>query len=181
MTQGVRLEFAAENQVGFEDITGEVIIQEKGQKRLHRYELKIQEGNVYQEEWSENFPHNISSASIITLCEDHPLLQDKGTSTILKMSSNGRELLDSWHHEGILLTSLFLYGLVYAVEKTNGEYEILIVKDKETSKKGRSEKRLQPVTAKPTWTHPYLSVTKGDGIAVTSTHHTLDIYSYDGR
>ena len=34
------------------------------------------------------------------------LLQDKSTSTTLVLSADDRDLLDSWHHEGILLTCL---------------------------------------------------------------------------
>ena len=103
------------------------------------------------------------------------LLQGKSTSTTMLLSSDGRELLDSWHHEGILLACFFHNEPVYAVENTYGEYEIVIVNE------DRSETRLQPVATKSPWSHPYLSVCQyvvGNRIAVTSKDHTLDIYDY---
>ena len=45
-----------------------------------------------------------------------------------------------------------------------------------------SEIRLQPIASKPTWSHPYLSVSSNSRrIVVTSVDHTLDIYSWDGK
>ena len=155
-------------------------MKEKAQKTLHRYRLRVYE-MIYQEIWSEDFPHGVSTASVIAVyglpggCK--LLLQDKSTSTTLVLSSDGRENLDSWVHEGILLTCLFANEPVYAVENTYGEYEIVIVNE------DRSETKL-PVTAKSPWSHPYLSVCQryiGDRIAVVSKDHTLDIYYKKGR
>ena len=188
MSRCVQLEFAAENQVGY-GRHGEVVIKEKAQKTLHKYNLPWKEV-VYKVIWSENFPHGVNTASVIaayaTICkydsvfvqEVHVILHDKTTSTTLVLSTDGRKLLDSWHHEGILLTC-FDEQFVYAVEKAEGGYEIAIV----NVKKGRSETKLQPFTAKPTWSHPYLSLCKSvflKRIVVTSTDHTLDIYYESG-
>ena len=180
MSRGHRLEWAAEKQVGY-GLFGEVIIKEKAQKTLHRYELQLNE-IIHQEIWSEDLPHGVNTASIIAVYRlrgDYKLfLQDKSTSTTLVLSSDGRELLDSWHHEGILLTCLFDHEPVYVVENTYGEYKIVIVNE------DRSETRLQPVAAKSPWSHPYLSVCQhyvGSRIAVTSKDHTLDIYYDNGR
>ena len=182
-SRGVHLEFAAEDQVGFHNDTGEVIIKEKAQNTLHKYELQFPE-NIYQEIWSEDFPDGVNTASVIAVHEVHEsdfsyrlLLQDKNTSTTLALSFDDRKLLDSWHHEGILLTCFnFEYG-VYAVEKAEEGYEIVIAETKNKDHETRSETRLQPVAATPTWSHPYLSVCKGEGrLAVTSSDHTLDIY-----
>ena len=178
MSRSDRLGFAAEKQVGY-GLHGEVVIKEKAQKTLHRYEFN---DKIYQEIWSEDFPHGVNTASVIAvyiaLFSGHKLLlQDKSTSTTLVLSSDGREL-DSWHHEGILLTCLRNGEPVYVVENTYGEYEIVIVNT------DRSETRLQPVTTKPTWSHPYLSVCQYYAlgkIAVTSKDHTLDIYCRNGR
>ena len=181
MSRGDRLEWAAEKQVGY-GLFGEVMIKEKAQKTLHRFELQLNE-IIRQEVRSEDFPHGVNTGSTIgvmySLTDDHKLLLwDKSTSTTLVLSSDGRELLDSWHHEVVLLTILSHNEPVYAVESTYGEYEIVIVN------KDRSETRLQPVTTKPTWSHPYLSVCQyftGSRIAVTSKDHTLDIYYHNGR
>ena len=185
MSQIVRLEWAADNQVGYGQY-GDVIMKEKAQKTLHKYMLLLEEV-IYKETWSENFPHDVNAASVIGVCwhnsEYKPLLHDKSTSTTLVLSSDGKELLNSLHHEGVLLTYLCHDGLdgqqVYAVEKTYGECEIVIVDNKDIS-----ETRLQPVAGKPTWSHPYLSVCedmRNDWIAVTSKDHTLDIYYRNGR
>ena len=185
MSRGVRLVFAAENQVGFCQITGEVIIKKKTQNTLHKYKLQFLE-NVYLEIWSEDFPHGVNTASVIGVERNsfRLFIQDNSTSATLTLSSDGRKCLDSMHHEGILLTCLLLENFVYAVEKTEGEYEIAIV-DKNVkysdsdSDKDRSEIRLQPVAAKSTWSHPYLSLCEdisGDRVAVISTDHSLDIY-----
>ena len=181
MSRGNRLEFAAEKQVGY-NAYGKVIIKEKARKTLHKYELQSRE-MVYQEIWSEDFPHGVNTASVIAVYSpsggDKLLLQDKSTSTTLVLSSDGREFLDSWNHEGIFLTCLYQDEPVYAVEKTSREYEIVIVKE---NRDGKYEKRLQPVASKPTWSHPYLSVCETAGrIAVTSKDHTLDIYYSYGR
>ena len=171
--QGVRLEWAAANQVGF-CIEGEVIIKEKAQKTLHKYKLHSKE-IMYQEMWSEHFPHGVDTASVIAVKYQEPLLQDKRSTTLL-LSNDGKILLDSWQHEGILLTC-FLDKAVYAVEKTSGEYEIVIVDIDD-----RSETRLQPVAAKPTWSHTYLSVCGYEaGTVVASKDRTLDIYRWKGR
>ena len=181
MSRGDRLEFAAEKQVGYGSVV-EVIIKEKAQKTLHRYDLQLNELKTYQEIWSEDFPHGVNTASVIAVYSatggQKLLLQDKSTSTTLVLSSDGRELLDSWHHEGILLTCLYDNDPVYVVENTYGEYEIVIVNT------DRSETRLQPVAAKSPWSHPYLPVCQlfvGRRIAVTSKDHTLDIYYRNGR
>ena len=178
MSRGDRLEFAAENQVGY-GLYGEIVIKEKAQKTLHNYKLQLNE-ITYQEIWSEDFPHGVNTASVTAVygvtggCK--LLLQDKSTSTTLVLSSDGRELLDSLHHEGILLTTIFVENLVYVVKNTYGEYEIVIVNG------DISETRLQPVTTKPTWSHPYLSVCENISmIAVTSKDRTLDIYYNVGR
>ena len=181
MSRGERLDFAAENQVGY-GFHREVIIKEKAQKTLHRYDLQVNE-IVYQEVWSEDFPHGVNTGSVIAVYIVSGgyklLLQDKSKSTTLVLSSDGREILNSWHHEGILLTILFDDEKVYVVENTYGEYEVVIVN------KDRSETRLQPVAVKSPWTHPYLSVCQYCGfssrIAVTSKDHTLDIYYRNGR
>ena len=194
--QGVRLEFAAENQVSFNsydyDIGEEtdvnyraerrdVIIKDKAQNTLHQYQL---EGCIYKEGWSENLPPGVNTASIIAVYSYGSgyklLLQDKSTSTTLEFSPASRKL-DSWHYEGILLTCLSITWRssiypVYAVEKTEGEYEIVIfsIGDIEMI----LEKRLRPVTAKLTWSHPYLSVCGNETerrIAVTSSDRSLDI------
>ena len=127
--------------------------------------------------WFQYSQHH-SSVPRIEKKSNKLLLQDKSTSTTLALSSDGGELLDSWHRKGILLTCLKTAHLVYAVEKTEGEYEIVIDDWEQTSKK-----RLQPVTGKPTWSHPYLSVcypSWKDRMAVTSAaDHSLDIYKWD--
>ena len=182
MSRGDRLGFAAGKQVGYGRY-GEVVMKEKAQKTLHRYKFN---DKIYQETWSEDFPHGVNTASVIAVYSatrgQKLLLQDKSTSTTLVLSSDGRELLDSWHHEGILLTCLWDSEPVYVVENTYGEYEIVIVN------KDRSETRLQPVTAKSPWSHPYLSVCYYESnfqhiirIAVTSKDRTLDIYDWTGR
>ena len=177
----VRLEFAAENQVGINRYTGEIIIKEKAQNTLHKYKLQSPD-NLYQEIWSENFPHGINTASVIaaycTIKNGCKIaLQDKTSSTTLLLSSDGRQLLDSWHHEGILLACFHSEKFAYAVEKAEGEYEIVIVEANDKDLKKRSEIKLQPVVAKPTWSNYYLSVCMSKlRIAVTSTDHTLDIY-----
>ena len=180
MSRCDRLEFAAENQVGYGTST-EVIIKEKAQNTLHKYKLQLNEIKTYQEIWSEDLPHGVNTASIIGamyswIDGETPLLHDKSTSTTLVLSSDGRKILDNWHHEGVHLTTFgSVVGLkqVYAVEKTSGEYEIVIVHA------DRSETKLQPLTAKPTWSHPCLSVSQFINkrhIAVTSKDRTLDIY-----
>ena len=180
MSSGHRLKWAAEKQVGYGRY-GEVVLKEKAQKALHKYDLQLNE-IIYQEIWSEDFPHGVNTASVIAVyvpSDDYELLlQDKSTSTTLILSSDGREILDSRHHEGILLTCLYNNEPVYAVENTYGECEIVIVN------KDRPETRLQPVATKSPWSHPYLSVCQyyvGSRIAVTSKDHTLDIYSWNGR
>ena len=170
MSRGDRLGFAAEKQVGY-CLYGEVVIKEKAQKTLHKYKVQFNE-MIHQEIWSDDFPRGVNTASVIGEWDGHKLLLwDKSTSTTLLLSSDGRKLLDSWHHEGILLTCLRNSKPVYAVENAYGEYEIVIVKH-------RSETRIQPVTTKSPWSHPYLSVCRYDHerIAVTSKDHTLDIY-----
>ena len=173
--QGFGLEFAAEDQVCFSHKI--VIIKEKIQKTLHNYQRK---DYTYKEKWSENLPPDINTASIIAVERKSSklLLQDKSTSTTLALSSDGRELLGSWHRKGILLTCLKDAHLVYAVDKTEGEYEIVIDDWEQTSRT-----RLQSVTGKPTWAHPYLSVcylSSRDMIAVTcAADHSLDIYNWN--
>ena len=193
--QGVHLEFAAEIQVGFSPHGKDVIIKEKAQKTLHQYQL---EGWIYKEGWSETLPPGVNTASIIAGYreyiygnDDYKLvLQDKRTSTTLVFSSNDREHLHSCHYEGILLTRVtatFATYLVYAVEKTEGGYEIVVVNSAFVDVAHiRKEKRLKPVTAKPTWSRPFLSVctlSRGGGhpnIVVTSAaDRSLDIYYWD--
>ena len=176
LSRSIHLEWAAENQVCYHGLFGEVTIKEKVQKILHRYDTELKE-IIHQD-----FPHGVNTASVIAVYsqtgDDKLLLQDKSTSTTFLLSSDCREILDSWHHEGILITCLSRNKPVYAVEKTSGEYEIVIVDDN----KDRSETRLRPVTTKPTWSHPYLSACEDIGkIAVTSNDHTLDIYHQKGR
>ena len=177
MKQGVCLEFPAENQV---DFNGRVdfVMKEKAQKTLHKFTLEGHGGST--EVWSTKIPPGVNTDGVIALygsgySDAKPILQDKGTSATLVLTSNGTELLDSWHHKGILLTCLDFEHPVYAVEKTEGEYEIVIVRY------NKSETRLQPVTTKPTWSHPYLSVCKDvvtDMLAVTSADPSLDIYKW---
>ena len=195
MSQGIHLEFPADYQVGHR-FNGEVIIKEKAQNTLHKYKLHFPK-YIYQEIWSVDFPHGVNTASVTAVYSKKilgrelqygykVLLQDKSTSTTLILSSDGTKLLDSWHHEGILLTC-FCSGwseyFVHVVEKTDGEYEIVIIeRNIRLNNKDISETRLQPVAAKPTWSHPYLSLCKSNSrIAVTSTDHTLDIYSKFGK
>ena len=182
MSRGVRLEVAAEDQVGFYERTGEVFIKEKAQNTLHKYKLQFKE-NIYQEIWSEDFPDGVNTASVISMYDDDMyedgynlklVLHDKSTSSTLLLSSDGKELLDSWHHDDEILLTCFssaFYGLfVFAMEMAEGEYKIVIVE-------GSSTIRLQPVAAKPTWSNPYLSVCEiMRRLAVISTDHTLDIY-----
>ena len=173
--QGFGLEFAAEDQVCFSRET--VIIKEKTQKTLHNYQQK---DCTYKEKWSENLPPDVNTASIIAVVQWQGrklLLQDKSTSTTLALSCDGGELLGRWHDEGILLTCL-RDALVYAVEKTEGEYEIVIDDWEQTSRT-----RLQPVTGKPTWSHPYLSVCypswKHRMVVTSAANRSLDIYQWD--
>ena len=180
LSQAVRLEFAAEDQVGFGSF-GTVIIKEKVHKTLHKYQLQVHKNYVYQEIWREDFPHHVNTASIRAVYGNQPLLEDKKTSSTLVLSSDGRKLVDSWHHTGVLLTCLPEPDRpVYAAKNSNGGYEIVFIlgiKDKSEIKLVR----LQPVEAIPTWSHPYLSICEAsepDRKAVTShTDHTLDIYS----
>ena len=173
MSREDRLGFAAEKQVGY-GILGNVCMKEKAQKTLHKYKLQLNKIVTYQEIWSEDIPHGVNTASVIAVSDGFiHLLPDKSTSTTLELSSDGLELLHSWHHEGIPLTCLMFSEQVYVVENTYGEYEIVIVDN------NGSETRLQPVAAKSAWTHPYLSVCQffdSNKIAVTSKDHTLDIY-----
>ena len=189
--RSVRLEFAAEDQVGVNRYGGEVIMKQKAQNILHKYKLQSTE-NIYQKIWSEDFPHCVNTGSVIAAYSADKndckiLLQDKSTSTILVLSSDGRKLLDSWHCKGILLACYkrgFVLDVqfVYAVERAEGEYEIVFVEGSDKDRKKRSEIKLQPVTAKNTWSHPELSVCKSKNrIAVTSTENTLDIYKKRSR
>ena len=175
--QGIRLEFAAENQVDF-GRGGIFVLKEKAQNTIHKYNLKRY---TDKEVCITNLPSGVNTANIISECEfcngtGGLILQDSSTAATLVLSPDGTELLDSWHHEGILLTCLNGNDPMYAVETTEGEYEIAIVID------NKSETRLQPVTGKPTWSHPYLSVANNlwtELMAVTSaTDHSLDIYKY---
>ena len=186
-SQGHRLEWAAENQVAYSDDGRVVVMKEKAQntRALHTYNMEfdmLSDEIIYQKRWNEDLPHGINPASVIAgygWTDGYRfLLEDKSTSTTLLLCPRGRELVGSWHHEGILLTCLKNAKLVFSVEKRSGEYEIVIV---DTCNENKLES-LQPITSKPTWSHPYLSVCEGEGrIAVTSKHHTLDIYYWDGR
>ena len=194
MSRGVRLEFAVEDLVGV--YQRGVIIKEKAHNTLHEYELQLPE-MIYRELWSEDFPHGVNAANVMAVgrWETFVLLQDKNTSTTLVLSHEGKKRLGSWHQEGILLNwhdSSYENLFMYAVEKTYGEYEIVIVNRSRFPPSysdnsfywgpDRDILRLQPVGTKPTWSHPYLSVCENDRgkrIAVTSTEHTLDIYSKD--
>ena len=175
-SQDIHLGFAAEDQVGFNS-DGAVVLKEKAQKTLHKYELQIQERNVYKKSWSKNFPPDVGDASIRSVSGYHNvLLQDKNTVT-LKLNFDCRKAWDNWHHSGIILPCSEI-KCMYAVEKTNEEYE-LIINDKA---------RLQSVMGRPTWTDPHLSVCGvsyeydvPERIAVTSTNRTLDIYSMDSK
>ena len=175
MSRGVHLGFAAEDQVAFHECNGNIIMKEKAQNTLHIYKLHVAK-NTYQEIWSEDFLHGVNTACVKAFyCDQNDglkfLLQDRRTLTTQVLSSEGRKLLDSWHYEGILLTC-DSYEKMYAVKKAEGKYEIVIV-----DHKYRNEKRLQPVNAKPTWSHPYLSVCKmKKRIVVASIDRTLDIY-----
>ena len=170
---GVRLEFAAEKQVTFNKV-GDVIISRKSPKTLHQYQL---EGCIYKEVRSENLPPGVDTASIVAVyyCYGHYelLLQDKNTATKLIWSPDSRELLNIRDYEGIFLPNCNHTGCqMFAVERTEREYEIVI---KEWND---SEIRLQLLTAKATWSHPYLSVCRTDyKVAVTSAaDRSLDIY-----
>ena len=82
--------------------------------------------------------------------------------------------------EGMLLIGCVERSFpVYVVEKIPGEYEIVILKPT------KLEIKLQPVTGKPTWSTPHLSVCRPQGpwsrLAVTSANHSLDIYKWDFR
>ena len=184
-SRGVRLEFAAEDQVVF--FGDKVIIKVKAQNTLHKYELQLPK-MIYQEmRMSEDLPHGVNTASVMAVRWGNILLQDKSTSTTLQLSCKSTKLLDSWRHEGILLSYHRHVDnrnqFMYAVEKTYGEYEIVIVEmiyHLGCSREFRDIVRLQPVGTKPTWSHPYLSVClKDQKLAVTSTEHTLDIYCQD--
>ena len=172
ISQGVHLGFAAENQVSFRQ-DGEVVVKEKAQKTLHEYRLQIQEKNVYQKSRSEDFPSGVNGASIRSSCGPATFLQDNNTAT-LKLAFHNLKPWKIWNHKGILLPCSRIKH-VYAVEKTDGEYEI-VINDYEFNV------RLQPAMGRPTWKDPYLSVctdglTSIDRIAVTSTNRTLGIYS----
>ena len=170
VSQGVHLGFAAEDQVGFNK-DGGVVVKEITRKTLHEYRLQIQERNVYQESRSEDFPSGVNDASIRSSSGPSVLLQDKNTAT-QKRSFHNLQPWKSWHHEGTILPCSRM-KCVYAVEKTDGEYEIII--DDYNSKA-----RLQPVTGGSPWKDPYLSLCMhggSDRIAVTSTNNTLQIYS----
>ena len=65
MSRGHRLDWAAEKQVGY-GWNEEVVIKEKAQKTLHRYDLQKNE-LIYQEIWNEDFPHSVNTASIIAV------------------------------------------------------------------------------------------------------------------
>ena len=180
MSLDVHIGFAAEDQVGFNE-DGTVVTKEKAQKKLHKYELKIQERNVYQKLWSEDFPRDVNDASIrsmpYSMREDsYVSLQDKNTAN-LKLSFESDSGWDSWHHEGIILPCSVLKH-VYAVEKTVGEYEILI-------HDYHYKAKLQPVAGRPTWKDPYLSVCVygvcKDRVALTSANLIFDIYSRDSK
>ena len=100
MSNGVSLEFAAENHVGF-DIYGKVIIKEKAQERLHIYQ--IQGGHVYQEIWSKNIPDGANTTRNIAISDSgNALLQDKSTLEILELSSDGRTFESRWNQKGNL-------------------------------------------------------------------------------
>ena len=174
ISQGVHLEFAAEHQVGFKN-EGEVVIKEKAKKTLHEYTLQIRERNVYQKSKSGDFPSGVNDASIRSSSGPSILLQDKNTAT-LKLSFHNLNFWKRCHHEGIILPCSGRSGTerMYAMEKTDGEYEIINNDD-------RFKAVLQPVAGRPTWKDPYLCVCV-DGsasdikMAVTSRNHTLDIY-----
>ena len=171
--RGVRLEVEAEGQVGF-NRQGEVVIKEKAQQTLHKYKLQILERDLYQEIWSEDIPPGVNSASIraVTDLAHEVLLQDNSSAT-MKWRFHNLKHWNSWNDEGIILPCSGI-GRVYAVEKTAGEYEIIIHDN-------HFKARIQPVAGRSTWKDPYLSVCVSgvpeDRIAVTSTNHTLDIYS----
>ena len=172
ISQGIHLEFAAEKQVGFRK-EGEVVVKEQAQKTLHEYRLRIQEKNVYQKSRSEDFPPDVNDASIRSSSGPSTFLQDNNTAT-LKLAFHNLKPWKILHHEGILLPCSRIKH-VYAVEKTDSEYEI-IINDYEFNG------GLQPASGRPTWKDPYLSVctdrvTSIDRIAVTSTNRTLGIYS----
>ena len=154
---------------------GNVIVKKKGQNTLHKFQ--VQTGYAYQKIWTEESPHDVNTAKVIGISEHgQAYLQEKSGSPTLVMDSAGKNLLTSWHYEGTLLTCLPSNQPVYAVEKADGEYEIVKVEI------DSSEVRLQPVSERPAWPHPYLSVCDDERrsrIAVTSKLHTLDIYSRD--
>ena len=60
MSRGDRLEFAAEKQVGYGS-SGEVVIKEKAQKTLHRYDLQENE-IILREIWRYGVPHGVNTS-----------------------------------------------------------------------------------------------------------------------
>ena len=172
MRQYVQLGFTAEDQVGFDE-DGTVVMKEKGQKTLHQFKLQNQEMNVYQKDRSYDFPPGANDASIRSLSEMTVFLQDKYTAT-LKRIFYEYSRWGSYNHEGIIL-NCFGIERVYALAKSDGEYEIILV-DKDFGP------RIQPVAGKPAWKDPYLSVCSNYGkMAVASTDNTLDIYRRSGK
>ena len=187
------MEIAGENQVAFNEL-GHLIIKEKEQKQLHCYNLHAEESESAINQWSVQFPPDVNSASIRSATFGEVLMQDDRTST-LKLSlqpptlhNNNKEVWESYHHEGVILPSIGQDdGRLYAVKKTNGEYEIII--DGCDIKATLQPVAVQPVAGRPTWKDPYLSVCARpaladwhiDRIAVTSTNCTLDIYCRTGK
>ena len=177
MSQGVHLGFAAEDQVGFQR-DGSVVIKDKAHETLHKYELQIQEGDLYHKKWSYDLPFGLEDVSIRSASGNNVVLQVKNTGTlkfILYYKSIG-SVWDRLHHEGIYLNCCLLdFEDVYAVERLDGEYEIVFTSN-------CTKVRMHPVAGRPTWKDPYLSVcVKEDQyeqywMAVASANHTLDIY-----
>ena len=172
MRQNVQLGFTAEDQVGFDE-DGTVVMKEKVQKTLHQFKLQNQEMNVYQKDWSYDFPPGANDASIRSLSETRVFLQDKYTAALKRIFSDYSRW-SSCEKEGIILNCFGLECL-YALANTDGEYEI-IINDKDFGP------RIQPVAGKPAWKDPYLSVCSNyEKMAVASTNNTLDIYRRGGK
>ena len=102
-SHGLHLGFTAWVSVGF-GCHGEVIVQEKVQKQLHKYQ--IQTGGTYEEIWNWNMPKDTSDGqSTAMTATGRTLIQPNSWSPTLVLNLEGK-CVDILQHEGLLLACL---------------------------------------------------------------------------
>ena len=126
---GLKLGFSACGEAGINKSTGAVIVEERHEPLLHKFQL--QQNGSYREEWRRQLPENVKRDCHKYLTDTGDLIlqnEEDGTTILFDQEM---KLIDSWQHQEDLIATLPGTRTVCAVKEGKEWHVEIRIQDEE--------------------------------------------------